>query len=69
MRYARFRRSTSAPPAPPDLVTFDDVDRAAAHELVMSARFDDLPADAWLAPLDDLALTRAARDRYSWATS
>jgi hypothetical protein len=67
MRYARFRHSTPTPPAPP--VALDDEERTAAHDLVMSARFDDLPADTWLAPLDDLALTRAARDRYAWATS
>jgi hypothetical protein len=62
------RRTPKAltPPAgrPTDPVLLEAAARSAAHELVMSARLDDIPTDLLVAPLEALALDHAARDRY-----
>lgn len=67
MTYARFRRARKqepAPPAAPDTALLDDAHHAYIHELVLSARLDDIPLRQWLAPLEVVALERAEADGY-----
>ena len=47
-----------------DAALLEDAASAAARELVMSARLDDIPTALLLAPLEDVALDRTIRARY-----
>jgi hypothetical protein len=61
LRPTRTHPDPEPPPAP---ALLDDAHHAHVHELVMSARLDDIPLRMWLAPLEVVALERAEADGY-----
>jgi hypothetical protein len=62
-RYALFRRART-PQEVEDAQLLDDSHHAYVHELVLSARLDDIPVREWQPPLDVVALERAEADGY-----